>query len=174
MASKIFARVVDDVVVETISEVEDIEQEWHADFLAMLVDVTAITPPVQVGWVRSGKTFSAPPPYEPPPNRQMIAEFAAGCAVVSTDTPTLTATYDAVGPRWQDMRDEMVFHIASFGTFSGDLTEIVWPAKSGPVTFSTTDQFKTVVRAIAGWQAGWKRYVDGQIEAPPTQPVTIP
>lgn len=173
--AKIFARVVDDRVIELITEVEDINKEWHGDFVASLVDVTTVRPAVHVGWLRSGKTFAPPAPYIPPPDRQMVAAVTAGCAIASTGTPALDATYDAAGPRWQLMKDE-VLYVVSFGSFSGNPTptEIVWPAKTGPVTFATTDQLKAVTRAIGDWLTGWQRYAGGQVEAPPAQPVTIP
>lgn len=95
-----------------------------------------------------------------------------GLQIASTGTPGLNATYDAAGLQWQAMKDEALY-IATFGAFSAGVPELVWAAKSGVVTFATTDQFKAVVRAIGDWLTGWQRFVAGQIEAAPAGSVTI-
>ena len=171
---RVFARIQQGLVVGLIPERDDICNEWHADVVATLVEVTTISPAVQVGWVlgENGVFEPAPSPVLTRQQRFEQAVIGAGCTITSTGTPVLSATYDAFGARWQQMMGELQY-IAGFGAFSGGLTELDWPARSGEVVFSTVDQFKAVVRAVADWLTAWQRFVDGKVEVPPTLPVTI-
>lgn len=171
--ARIFAHLNDSVVVELIPELDDITKEWNADFLKNnCVDVTSVTPAVEIGWVRGtdGSFAPAPAPILTPA-QQLNQAAIAGCAVVYTAKPTLSGTYDASGQRWSQMRQEAQY-VATFGAFSGSLSELDWPVKAGNAVFTTVDDFKTVVRAIADWLTGWQRFVDGKQTAP-SLPVTI-
>jgi hypothetical protein len=171
--ARIFARLSHDVVVELLTERVDITKEWHPDFLAnFCVEVTGHVPPVEIGWVRQGGVLAPVPAPVVTPERQMQVAVAAGCAIVSSGTPALSATYDAMGPRWQQMQGELLY-IASFAAFSGGLTVLDWPARTGPIEFHATSQFQAVGRAIGDWLTLWQRFVDGAEGAPPTSPVTI-
>lgn len=173
MAQRTFALLQGDVVAELITERDDIKAEWTADFLALCVEVTGLSPAPQVGWVRGAKgKFSAPAPYVPSKGEQMQAALYAGVAVKSTDTPALDATYDAIGSRWLQMMGDAQY-IATFGGFSGGLSELDWTAKSGEVVFAAPAQFTAVARAIADWITGWQRYAAGKADAPPASPVTV-
>lgn len=168
-----FARFSKGEVVEIIDEKADISKEWHPDFLAQLVEITDLDPEPGIGWSRSQQGVFAPPvPLEPSRSQQFAAALRDGCQIVSNGTPALNGTYDAAGPRWEQMKGELQY-IAGFGEFSGGLTELDWPARSGEIVFSTADQFKAAVRAIADWLTGWQRFVDGKTEEPPALPVTI-
>ncbi len=171
-SGKIFAYVVDNVIREIIPEISNFADEWHADFVASCTEITSDSPMPEVGWVLSGDTFSAPPPVVLPPALKMSNAQMAGCDVISTGTPSLNGTYDAIGPRWQMMRDEAL-HIAIFSEFSGGLTAIEWTALSGTITFTTTAEFLNVVKGIAGWVTLWQGFVDGKLSDAPTLPVTV-
>jgi hypothetical protein len=172
--ARIFARVDSGIVVELIQEYDNIDDEWHGDFMTNCVDVTDAAPPVEVGWVPQGDgTFAAPPPYVPPPADQMFAALAAGLAITSTVTPALDATYSGTGDRWDAMVHVMTY-INAFSAFPGGLSTYDWVALSGTVTFPTTDDFKAVSRAVGDWRAAWQRFVDGIDVTPPAGDATIP
>lgn len=169
--TKVLARVVDGHVVELVRESKNIADEWTPAFLAACIDVTSVAPQPVVGWTYANSQFAAPEPFVPSAQQQMTAALMAGCRVASTATPTLDATYDAVGPRWSQMLNEVIY-ITAFSKFSGALSELDWPAASGEVVFTAVDEFKTVTAAIGDWQTAWQRHVDGKGDAP-TLPVMI-
>lgn len=63
---KTYARIWNGFVVELITTDLDINEQFHADFVSNLVDVTAASPEPQYGWTatQSGSqwTFSVPVP----------------------------------------------------------------------------------------------------------------
>jgi hypothetical protein len=138
-----------------------------------LVDVTKLKPQPEVGWVRAADgSFAPPPPYVPTARERMDAAMAAGFSLSSTATPSLNATYDVAGQRWQQMLGEAPY-ITAFGSFSGGVTKLDWPARSGEVVFATTAEFLAVVRALADQLTLWQRFVDGKGEEPASE-VTVP
>jgi hypothetical protein len=172
--ARTFARVVDSVIVELIVEIDNIDDEWHADFLADCVDVTDAVPPPAVGWIDQGDgTFAAPPPYVPPPDEQMTSALAAGLAITSTATPAIDGTYAGTGPRW-DAMVHVVTYINAFAAFPGGAATYDWVAISGLVTFAATDDFLAVTRAIGDWRSAWQRFADGLDPAAPAGDVAIP
>ncbi len=171
---KVFAYVRNGAIREIIPEVADFAEEWAPAFVANCVEISSMSPMPQVGWMQGADgVFTAPPPVVLTPQQQMVAALTSGCQVASTGAPALSAIYDAIGPRWQMMRDEAL-HISIFQEFSGGLSEIEWVAMSGSVSFSTTAQFLDVVKGIAGWLTQWQAFVDGKLSAAPSIPVSVP
>lgn len=160
-------------VVEVFNEVGDIEQERAPDFMLMCVDITSLDPRPEVGWVydSGAKTFSAPPVFVPSRVQQKQIAAVGGCQIVSANA-ALSATYHADGDRWLMMVQE-ANHIALFQEFSGGFMPFVWKAQSGDVSFSTTADFLSIVKAVAGWLTKWQAFVDERIDAPPALPVTV-
>lgn len=67
MANKTYARVSNGVVAEIIVLDAAIPPSaiYHPTIVAQMFDVTGIQPPVEVGWIYDGSTFSAPPGLTP-------------------------------------------------------------------------------------------------------------
>jgi hypothetical protein len=117
--------------------------------------------------------IAAHDPTKPNPHTLFAEALSHGCQIELTGIPTLNATYDASGPAWQMMKDE-VFYIITFGSFSGNMTELSWLAMDGSIVrFTTTEQFKSVAKVIGDWLTKWQQFITGQIPLPPTLPVII-
>lgn len=103
--------------------------------------------------------------------------LTAGCAITSTGTAALDATYEIAGPRWSDMLQEAQY-ISAFSAFSGNPTpsSLVWHARSGAVTFSSTAQFLAVMRGLGDYLSNWKVWIAGGMtgSAPTFGAATIP
>jgi hypothetical protein len=111
----------------------------------------------------------------PPPSvaQSLAAAIAAGCALQSTATPALDATYAIAGPLWNDLKDEAQY-IQTFGAFSAGQTAIAWLLpKGGTVTFATTAQLLAVVRGLGDYLTALKLAAMQPNWTAPAQPSVI-
>jgi hypothetical protein len=97
---------------------------------------------------------------------------AIGVSLTSTATPSVNAVYEVSGQVWQDMRDEALY-IQTFGAFPDNASNITWPARDKEVTFSSTDDFMKVTRALADYYARFTRYLNNGGEMPDVGAITI-
>lgn len=174
---RLFARLdkINDVdrIVEIIQEFNNIDDEFHPDFVAKLIEITELDPLPEARWVYVDGKFSPPPPIEYTPAQRMESAAYTGCNIVSTENPDLSARYFAWGTPWQQMRDQ-VLYIVSFGEFSGGMSELHLPVHDDKeVIFTNTDDFKRIVKAIGDWLTMWQAYVNGKMPNPPDDPVKI-
>jgi len=162
-----------DTIAEIIQEFDDIDNEFPADFVNQLVDITSLNPVPEIHWIYVDGEFLPPPPPVYTPAQQMQSAAYMGCNIVFTAKPDLSAKYYAYGIPWQQMRDQ-VLYIVSFGEFSGGISQLHWPVHDdAEVIFTSIDDFKMIVRAIGDWLTYWQAFVNGKIESPPADTVTL-
>lgn len=172
-----YARIQSGVVAElfTPSAGVPIADCFHSSLF--WVDVTNVSPRPQPGWTATESggawAFSAPAaPASPTLAQQAAALLAAGCAITSTSTPTLSGTYACDTLSQQHVQAE-VTSILLNGTFADGTTSAVWlDAADAPHTF-TIAEFKALATALAAFVSGCLKVVNGQSTTLPTQPSTI-
>lgn len=148
-------------VVEIISEVQNIDDEWHPDVRKSFVEITDLTDPPKIGYVhRSGKTFKEPD-LSVPPDLQRVVAFRTGGKVNGRNLP--------VSPDvWQRMT-EVAQHISMFDEFPGGVKKLDWPSDP-PTEFTEPAAFMDTYKALSGWRHKWNVHVDsGKGKAPDEQ-----
>jgi hypothetical protein len=170
---RLYARINRNKVAEIIKEIDNIDNEFHPDFVKALVEITSLQPMPELGWIYVDGEFSPRPPPVYTPVQQMQSAAYLGCNVVFLAKPELSAKYYAYGTPWQQMRDQ-VLYIVSYGEFSASLSELHLPVHDNvEVVFTNTDDFKKVVKAIGDWLTMWQAFVNGKTQSPPEDTVTI-
>jgi hypothetical protein len=168
----IFGLVLDGSIIETHAAMFDVFPA-----LSWTTDISAVTPPPQVGWgaTQAGGvwTFTAPPAAPAPTlTQQATALLATGCAIVSTATPALNATYACDAESRADILSEMV-SILAVGAFTNGSASLAWPDVTGAQHTFTVAQFKALATSLGGFVGTLKPLAAGATGALPAQPVTI-
>lgn len=121
-------------------------------------DLSAVSPPPQIGWTatETGGAWSyEAPPSPPPPTlaQQAQAALGAGLTITSAGTPSLDGIY-AVDATAQALITSTMLYIQVNGKFPGDAGALSWGLMNGGVvTFSSTAEFQAFASAVGAYVA---------------------
>ena len=72
-----------------------IELRYTPDLVAMMFDISEISPPPQFGWTFDGTTFAAPEPYQPSPDELKASALAQRDALLAAANQATAGMSDA-------------------------------------------------------------------------------
>jgi|SRR5688572_19034072 len=160
---RIFALVVKGAVREIITEIQNIEEEWHPDVLAQFVEITGDKNPPSPGWTHEKGKFAEPKPEEFSPTQKRQLAFNQGVNVIRAGTPQKMVFNRET---WRRL-GELAQHAALFQELPGGRAVEV-----AGMEFKSADELLATFKALSVWREGWNQFVDGKAEAPP-EDVTV-
>jgi hypothetical protein len=144
----------------------------HADLAPGYVDCTA-TPGVASGWTYDGTAFHAPVAPVASLAQQAAAAFAAGCAITSTGTPALDATYPLDLATQTRMVIEAAALMQNGGTFLDGSTSVEFPDVAGVLHTFTAAQFRAWNTAVGAYAGGLLKVMQTNTGTLPSAPPAL-
>jgi len=102
----------------------------------------------------------------------VAALLTSGCAIVSTGTPSISATY-ALDPNTMDQIGALARDCASGLGFPLEASTFAYPDINSTPRMFTSAAIQDIYKALRDYIFEIELYSTGQAQSPPSQPVTI-
>jgi hypothetical protein len=160
-----FARVVNGVVMEIITEVQNIEEEWRPDILKTFQEITDLPEgeAPSPGWTTRGKGFKKPEPEElTTAQERRIAMEVEGVTIGKSKVKLTNEVWQRLG--------QVAQHAALFRELPGG--DVTLPGDP-PLVFKKADDFLATYKALSVWRERWNQHVDGTLKTAPSSDLTV-
>jgi hypothetical protein len=134
------------------------------------LDVSAVTPPPEVGWTYDGADFA--PPVAPTLTlvQQAALALSVGLTISLSGTLTLAPTLFPTDPVATGKIADVITTVTATGAFPGGATSYPMKDAANAWHVFTVSQYKSVAAAISGYVSTLVLIIDGYPQAPTTLP----